>query len=81
MMRKTEIQNWLDSLPDDDHIYIKGGIELKSIKRPETYLEIGGDPYDACPEGFTDLHPECMCCKQYLDCSTLYAADARAGVK
>lgn len=45
MMPKREVQEWLDSLPDDAEISIDdGGLCLVTDAESSSYLEIGGLP-------------------------------------
>jgi hypothetical protein len=44
-MTKTEITEWLDTLPDDAEIGVDdGGLCLRVVDDPEPWLEIGGMP-------------------------------------
>lgn len=50
MMTKTEVKDWLDSLPDDSDIAIDDGglalVEVRDGKETGAYCEVGGTPED-----------------------------------
>lgn len=44
MISKKEIENWLASLPENDHCFIDdGGLTLRSAYCADAFIEIGGD--------------------------------------
>jgi hypothetical protein len=58
-MEAQTVRLWLDTLADDDAVFIDdGGLTLRSEKEPDAYLEIGGqslpcDPDCTCPDCIT----------------------------
>lgn len=42
-MRVSDVQAWLDTLPDDEDVYIdEGGLSLCVCDQPDVYCEVGG---------------------------------------
>lgn len=47
MILVKELKQWLDTLPEDDEVYIdENGTTLCAMLECDAYLEVGGDPVD-----------------------------------
>ena len=55
MISVTELKRWLETLENDDSVYVdEGGLTLCSEGDPEAYLEVGGERDDDSDDDFGD---------------------------
>lgn len=58
MITKAELRGWLETLPDDELVYVEeGGLSLRAYAS-SAYIEVGGNPDE---EEFEEEEERCPC--------------------